>query len=186
MEDTKIVELFFKRDENAVNQTSEKYGSRLRTIAYSITRDKTVSEECENDTYLEAWNRIPPSDPSDYLYSFLARIIRCLSIDRCRNNTRLKRSATVVELTEELEKYIPSVNDVADDVERIQLGEEISKFIYTLSDEKQVMFVRRYYYLDSISEIARRLSIGESKVKTSLFRIRNDLKEYLVGEGYTI
>ena len=186
MEDNKIVQLYLDRDENAIRQTAEKYGSRLRSVSYSITRDRETSEECENDTYLEAWNRIPPSEPRDYLYAFLTRIIRTCSIDRCRERTRLKRSSIVIELTEELENCIPAVNDVADDVEAKLLGEEISRYLYTLTDDKQVIFVRRYFYLDTVSEIAKCLSISDSKVKTTLFRIRNELREHLTTEGYTI
>lgn len=186
MEDDKIVQLYLNRDESSIRQTAEKYGSRLRAISFGITGDKETSEECENDTYLEAWNRIPPSEPKDYFYTFLARITRTLSIDRCRERTRLKRTGHVVELSDELETCIPAVNDIADDAEARLLGEEISRFLHTLSDEKQVMFMRRYFYMDSISEIAAGLAIGESKVKTSLFRIRNDLREHLIKEGYTL
>lgn len=186
MEDDKIVQLFLNRDESAVSQTQKKYGSRLRAVSYRITGDRETSEECENDTYLETWNRIPPSEPRDYFYAFLTRIIRAFSIDRCRERTRLKRDSYIVELTNELEMCIPAVNNVADDVEAKLLGEEISRFLFTLPDEKQVIFMRRYYYLDTVSEIAKLLSISESKVKTTLFRVRNELRGHLIKEGYTI
>lgn len=186
MEDYKIVQLFLNRDESAISQTQKKYGSRLRAVSYRITGDRGTSEECENDTYLETWNRIPPSEPRDYFYAFLTRIIRACSIDRCRKRTRLKRNSYIVELTSELEMCIPAANDVADDVEAKLLGEEISRFLFTLPDEKQVIFMRRYYYLDTVSEIAKRLSISESKVKTTLFRVRNELRAHLIKEGYTI
>ena len=103
-----------------------------------------------------------------------------------RKRTRLKRNGVIIELTEELENCIPAVNDVADDVEAKLLGEVISRYLYALSDEKQVIFVRRYFYLDTVSEIAKRLSISNSKVKTTLFRIRNNLREHLIAEGYTL
>ena len=186
MEDNHIVQLYLNRDETAIKYTSEKYGSRLRAISYRITHDRETSEECENDTYLETWNRIPPSEPKDYLYAFLAKITRALSIDRCRERTKLKRGGYIVELTDELEMCIPAVNDVADNVEANLLGEAISRYLYTLSDEKQVMFMRRYFYLDTVSEIAKRLSISDSKVKTTLFRVRNELRDYLIKEGYTL
>ena len=101
MEDHKIVRLFLERDEAAIRFTSEKYGSRLRMLALCITSDMQTSEECENDTYLEAWNRIPPHEPKTYLFAFLARIIRHISIDRCRERTSLKRNGYVIELTQE-------------------------------------------------------------------------------------
>ena len=186
MEDDKIVQLYLNRSENAISQTAEKYGSRLRAIAFRITNDTETSQECENDTYLEAWNRIPPSEPRAYFYAFLAKIARALSIDRCRERTRWKRNGDLVALTEELEACIPATENVADVVEARLLGEAISRFLYTLSDEKQVMFLRRYFYLDSISEIANCLRISDSKVKTTLFRIRNALREYLIKEGYTV
>lgn len=186
MEDDKIVQLYLNRDETAISQTFEKYGSRLRAISFGITNDRETSEECENDTYLETWNRIPPSEPKDYFYAFLAKITRALSIDRCRERTRLKRDSYIVELTAELEMCIPTVNDVADDVETKLLGEAISRYLYTLSDEKQVMFMRRYFYLDTVSEIAKRFSSSDSKVKTTLFRVRNELRDYLIKEGYTL
>ncbi|MGI6264463.1 MAG: RNA polymerase sigma factor [Acutalibacteraceae bacterium] len=186
MEDERIVALYQERDENAIRETSDKYGVRLRAVSYRITGDRETSEECENDTYLQAWNRIPPSDPKAYFYAFLARITRALSIDRCRRRARLKRDGHLVELTRELEICIPAADDVANEVEAKRLGEAISRFLYTLSEEKQIIFIRRYFYLDAISEIARRLFVGESKVKTTLFRIRKELRDYLIKEGYTL
>lgn len=186
MEDDGIVQLYLDRDENAISYTAEKYGSRLRAVSFRITNDTETSEECENDTYMEAWNRIPPSEPKDYFYAFLARITRAISIDRCRERKRLKRDGYIVELTNELEMCIPAVNDVADDVDARLLGEAISRYLYTLSDEKQVMFVRRYFYLDTVSEIAGRLYVSDSKVKTTLFRIRKELRDFLIREGYTL
>ena len=178
--------MYVNRDENAIKQTSDKYGSRLRAISFRITGDRETSEECENDTYLETWNRIPPCGPKDYFFAFLAKITRSRSIDRCRERSRLKRNSYIVELSDELETCIPAVNDVENDVEAKLLGEAISRFLYTLSDEKQVIFMRRYFYLDTVSEIAKRLSIGDSKVKTTLFRVRNELRDYLIKEGYTL
>lgn len=93
MNDAKIVELYLKREESAIRQTAEKYGRRLRSLSCGIVGDLSTAEECENDTYMEAWNSIPPHEPKKYLYAFLARIIRHISIDRCRSRSRLKRSA---------------------------------------------------------------------------------------------
>ena len=120
MDDRSIVALYLRRDETAIRQTAEKYGSRLRTLAYGIVNDLQTAEECENDTYMEAWRTIPPHEPSDHFYAFLARI------------------------------------------------------------------TRRYWYLDSVADIAKRYGISESKVKTTLFRCRNRLREYLNKEGYTV
>ena len=93
MEDAKIVELYLKREEEAIRQTSDKYGKRLRSLAYGIVGEQQTAEECENDTYFIAWNSIPPQEPRDYLYAFLARITRHISLNCCRNRSRLKRSA---------------------------------------------------------------------------------------------
>ncbi len=186
MEDAKIVQLYLERDETAIRHTAVKYGSRLRSLSFSITSDDLTSEECENDTYLETWNRIPPNEPKTYFYAFLARITRHISIDRCRERTSLKRNGHIVELSEELEMCLPASNDVDSVVNAKILGEAISQFLFTLSQEKRVIFMRRYFYLDTVSEISRRLSLSKSKVKTSLFRIRNDLRDYLIKEGYTL
>lgn len=185
MEDEKIVQMFLRRDGEAIQQTSEKYGAQLRALSFGITADKQTAEECENDTYLEAWNAIPPSEPKTYFYAFLARITRHISIDRCRERKSLKRDGHVVELSDELAACMPASDGVESTVDAKMLGEAISSFLLTLSDEKQVIFMRRYFYLDSIAEISTRLSISESKVKTTLFRIRGSLREHLIKEGYT-
>lgn len=107
MDDDRIIEWFRNRDERAIEQTAAKYGSRLREISYGITGDRLTAEECENDTYLEAWNTIPPQNPTGYLYAYLARIVRHLSLDVCRKNSRLKRSAAITELTAEMAIGVP-------------------------------------------------------------------------------
>ena len=186
MEDDRIITMYLERDEQALEQTAEKYGKRLRNISYGITEDKQTAEECENDTYFEAWNTIPPQNPVDYLFAFLARIIRHISIDVCRSRSRLKRSAIIMELTAEMEECIPAPDDTACKVEYKELGEAISRYLRTLNDEKQMIFIRRYWYLDSVASISRRMSIGQSKVKMTLLRCRNELRENLVKEGYDL
>ncbi len=186
MEDDKIVQLYLNRDERAIQFSSEKYGSRLRVLSLGITSDIQTSEECENDTYLQAWNLIPPNEPRTYLYAFLARIARHISIDRCRERASLKRDGYIVELSEEMEMCLPSSDNIESNVAEEELGKAISNYLHTISQEKRVIFVRRYFYLDSIAEISRRCAITESKVKSSLFRTRNDLREYLIKEGYTV
>ena len=104
MDDSRIVELYLLRDETAIKQTTEKYGSRLRSLAYGIVNDSQTAEECENDTYMEAWNTIPPHEPRSYLYAFLARITRHISLNYCRDRSRLKRSAFICELSVEIEQ----------------------------------------------------------------------------------
>lgn len=186
MEDERIIQLYFLRDETALEYTADKYGSRLRSLSFGITSDEQTAEECENDTYLEAWNAIPPSDPKTYFYAFLARIARHIAIDRCRERKSLKRNAHIVELTDEFAACLPASDGIESKINAKMLGEAISRYLLTLSDEKQVIFMRRYFYLDSIADISRRLSVSESKVKTTLFRIRNNLRDYLIKEGYTL
>ena len=186
MEDNRIVELYLARDEAAISQTSDKFGARLYSLAYGIVDDRQTAEECENDTYMQAWNLIPPHEPADYLYAFLARITRHLSLNCCRKRSRLKRSAFICELSAEMEQCIPAPDDAACRMEEGMLRDAINGFLGGLSAEKRNMFLRRYWYLDPIADIAARFGCSESKVKVTLFRCRNGLRTYLEQEGYTI
>lgn len=186
MEDNEIVELYMLRNETAIKHTSEKYGIRLRSLANSIVNDVQTAEECENDTYMEAWNTIPPHEPRNYLFAFLARITRHISLDICRSRNRLKRSAFVCELSAEMEECIPAPDDVECRIDDMALREAINGFLSTLDEEKRNIFIRRYWYLDSVASISKRFVLSESKVKTMLFRCRNELRRYLEKEGYTI
>ena len=186
MDDNWIVELYLLRDETAIRQTSEKYGNRLRSLAYGIVNDRQTAEECENDTYMEAWNAIPPHEPGGYLYAFLARITRHISLNRCRDRGRLKRGALICELSAELEQCIPAPDDTECRIDDMAMREAINGFLGALGEEKRNIFVRRYWYLDSIADISKRFALSESKVKTTLFRCRGQLREHLKKEGYTI
>ena len=174
MDDARIVDLYLARDEEAIRLTKETYGARLRGLASRILRDPEDAEECENDTYLKAWKQIPPHEPREYLFPFLARITRMSALDRIKEKLREKRNAEIVTLSEELEACIPARNDVESEAE----GHELSRLI---SD-----FLRRYWYMDSVQEIAERFGFSESKVKTTLWRTRNELREYLQTEGYVV
>lgn len=186
MDDEAIVELFLNKDESAIARTAEKYGFRLRSISQRITADPSAAEECENNTYLEAWNRIPPNEPRTYLLAFLSKIIRNLSINRCVERNRLKRKAYITALSDEMEQCIPSPSDVESSLDGIEIGRIISAFLRRQSKEKRVIFMHRYYYLDSVSSIANRFGYSESKVKTMLFRMRNDLRSNFIKEGYNL
>ena len=186
MDDHRIVELYLLRDETAIEQTAEKFGSHLRSLAYGIVHDQQTAEECENDTYMEAWNIIPPHEPRSYLYAFLARITRHISLNCCRDSSRLKRSAFICELSAEMEQCIPAPDDVECRIDDITLSKEINGFLSKLDEEKRTIFIRRYWYLDSIADISRRFTMSESKVKTTLYRCRNQLREHLEKEGYTL
>lgn len=186
MEDTKIIDLFFERDERAIWYVSKKYGNRLRSLSYSIVTDRQTAEECENDTYIEAWNTIPPHMPRNYLYAFLARIIRHISLNCCRERNRLKRRAFICELSAEMEQCIPAPDDAQCRIDDDEFSQMINGFLSRLDEEKRNIFIRRYWYLDSIATIAERFDLSESKVKTTLFRCRKKLRQYLEKEGYSI
>ncbi|MBQ3184223.1 MAG: RNA polymerase sigma factor [Clostridia bacterium] len=186
MDDVKIVELYLQRDENAILHTAEKYGKRLQSLSFGIVGDRLTAEECENDTYSEAWCSIPPSKPKNYFYAFLCRIVRNISLDRCRQRTALKRKAHISELSLELENCIPSPDDCQQRIEDMAFAEILNRFLEGLSRDKRKIFVRRYFFLDSVEDIARRFSVSESKVKTTLFRVRSELKNYLIKEGYEL
>ncbi len=186
MEDSRIVDLYLLRDETAIRQTAEKFGSRLHALAYGIVRDQQTAEECENDTYLQAWNTIPPHEPRTYLYAYLARITRHIALNICRSRSSLKRSAFLCELSTEMEQCIPAPDDLQCRIDEQALREAINGFLRTLDEEKRNLFLRRYWFLDSIAEISGRFGISQSKVKTTLFRCRTGLRKYLEQEGYTV
>lgn len=143
MDDTTIIDLYFARDEAAIRHTAEKYGGRLRALSHGIVQDMQTAEECENDTYLQAWNAIPPHDPKEYLYAFLARITRHISLNRCRDRRRLKRSAYICELSAELEQCIPAPDDAQCRLDDLALSEAINGFLGALDEEKRNLFLRR-------------------------------------------
>ena len=175
------------RCEEALRLSEEKYGSRLRGLALRILADAHDAEECENDTYLAAWNSIPPHEPRSYLFAFLARITRHLSLDRCRSRNREKRGGgAVAALTEELLQCLPGGETPEEALDLQTLGERISAFLQAQPAEKRNLFLRRYWYCDSILDIARRYGLSESKVKSSLSRSRKALREQLRKEGYDV
>lgn len=186
MDDKRIVDLYLHRDEAAIAQTSRKYGSQLRSLAYGIVEDQNTAEECENDTYMKAWSSIPPHEPKEYLFAFLARITRHIALNFCRERGRLKRSAFICELSAEMEQCIPVPDDTECRIDAMILCEAINKFLTALTEEKRNIFVRRYWYMDSIASISQRYGVTQSKVKSILFRSRNQLREYLDKEGYKL
>ncbi len=183
MTDEEIVSLYLLRNESAISHTREKYGTRLRAVSYNILRDRGASEECENDSYMAAWGAIPPARPANCLYAFLARIIRNLSLNRLRDSKRLKRQGEFIALSDELEELISSPDDTECEVEARELAGLVGAFLRTLPETKRLIFLRRYWYADSTAELSERFGMSESNVKTTLCRIRAELKEYLKKEG---
>lgn len=186
MDDSAIVELYLVRDESAISQTALKYGAKLRRLAYGILEDETGAEECENDTYLETWNSVPPHEPRTYLFAFLGRIARHLAIDECRRNARQKRFARYSELTEEMLECVPGDGGAEDALDAGELSRAISAYLASCTEEQRNFFVRRYWFFDPVSEIARRYGCSQSKVKTALFRMREGLRKHLEKEGYSL
>ena len=186
MEDLKIIELFFDRKECAIAETERKYGRYLSKIAYNILFDIEDSEECVNDTYMKAWNTIPPQKP-EVLRTFLGKITRSLAIDIFRRKHAEKRGNSEYALSlSELDECIPDKFSAEKEFEYNQLTESINRFLASLSKENRDIFVCRYFYSDSIKEIASFFGTSESKIKSSLFRSRKILKEQLLKEGFVL
>ncbi len=183
-DDSRIVDLFLSRDESAIALTAEKYGARLRRLANGILQDPQAAEECENDTYLKAWQSIPPHEPRGYLFSYLGEIIRNLAINECQKRSRFKRQAVLCELTEEMKEILPGNESVEMTVEETLLAECINRFLDGCPAEQRCVFIRRYWFFEPIEEIAARYDFSASKVKSILYRLRKRLQTYLEEEGY--
>ena len=185
MSDEQIVALYWQRDEQAIRETDIKYKKFLLTVAYNILQDMYDSEECLNDTYIGAWNAIPPARPV-LLQAFLATIMRRTAIDCYKAKKRQKR--IVSELTvslSEVEDFI-SDDDMYSQTDAKELGRVISDFVRSLSDRRMYIFMSRYYIARPIKEIARLLGCSESTVNKEIAAIKRDLKEKLKKEGYTL
>lgn len=186
MDDSKIVDLYLARDESAIKETRQKYGKRLLRIADHILHDREDAEECEADTCLYAWNNIPPHTPRDYLFAFLGCITRHLAIDRCRKKEAGKRAADFVELTREMEECIAGHENAEEKAEAKELGWLIDGWLESCSPEKRKVFVRRYWYMDPVSDMCRSFGISRAKADTMLHRMREELRTFLEKEGYWI
>ncbi len=186
LSDEEIISLYWDRNEKAISETDRKYGHYLFTIAQNILSDRLDCEECLNDTYLGTWNRIPPAKPSIF-HVFLSRITRNIAIDKHRANTAKKRIPTemTVSLTE-LEDTVLQSPSVEEEVAVEELGRILNEFISELPERDEMIFFCRYYYADKISSIAYMLGVSESTVKRDLTRLREQLKEKLEREGYTV
>ena len=186
MDDDKIIDLFLSRDERAISETSASYGAFLFRSAKKITENDNDAEECVNDTYLQAWDRIPPDEPRGYFRAYLFRILRHIALDKCRKRNADKRSAVVTEMTEELSEVISDGTDAQSELEYKDLGELINAFLKKQKEPDRSIFILRYYNTESVTDISKRLQMNENKVKAILFRMRGRLKKYLESEGYQI
>jgi RNA polymerase sigma-70 factor (ECF subfamily) len=184
LEDARIIELYFARDEAAIEQTRVSYGHKLRAVALRILADDMDAQECENDTYLKTWNSIPPNRPVHFL-AYILKICRNAALGMLEHRNAAKRSAQIVELTDEMQACIPDrMAELA--FEPQELGAMLSEFLRGESEDNRKIFVRRYLMAESVAEVAEALGMSESKVKSSLLRTRNKLRGYLEKEGVRI
>lgn len=184
MEDSGIIGLYFARDERAIRETEQKYGKLCFRLANNLLRNEEDAEECVNDAYLSVWNRIPPTRPENFT-AFLCKIVRNLSLKRLDYNLAQKRNRDLTVSLSELEELLPDA--CADPSQEYEaLGRLLSDFLRQESEDARSVFLRRYYFFDSVGEIARRYSFSESRVKSMLYHTRNRLKKYLKKEGITV
>lgn len=186
MEDEQILSLYFARSEQAIGETHRKYGRYCGKIAFNILLSREDSEECVSDTYLKAWNVIPPRRPSK-LQIFLGKITRNLALDRLDWNRTTKRGGGETALSlEELRDCIPDGGTPEDAIALKDLTQALNRFLAELPAETRKIFLRRYWNLSSVKEIASFYGVSESKVKMTLMRTRGKLKDYLTEEGITL
>ena len=183
MEDDNIVGLYIQRSESAIEATQAKYGKLCYSVAYGVLGNNEDAEECVNDTYVRTWNSIPPDMPS-HLGAYVSKIARRLAIDRWRQKHAAKRSSPTAEIFDELEGALPDVSSSGEEMaDRIVLRDTMNRFVTSLTPENRLVFMRRYWYCDSVKDIASMMHTTELVVKTRLSRMRKKLKKILEEEG---
>ena len=186
IEDNNILNLFWARDESALDATNHKYGRSLMKVAYNILANTSDAEECVNDTLHRAWEAIPPKRP-EFLGAYLSKITRNLSLKRLRAGGAAKRGSGQADLMlSELSEVIPQAQTVEGDFEYGRTVRAINQYLRGIDADARVIFVRRYFFGDSIQDISRQFNAGESKIKSMLFRVRQKLKIHLEREGVVI
>lgn len=183
MDDRLIVDLYFARSEKAISETDKKYGRYCRYIASNILHSDTEAEECVDDAYMNTWSAIPPERPNS-LRAFVGRITRNLALNRYEHKRAQKRYAGIEAALDEIEELISAPEESI--VDTMALRDSINEFLGTLTRKSRIIFVKRYWYLASIKEIADEIGASESSVKVSLHRTRCELKEFLEKKGITI
>jgi len=186
VEDKQIIDLYWVRSETAISETANRYGRYCHSIAFNILHSHEDSEECVNDTFFHAWKTMPPQRPNK-LSAFLGTITRNLSLNKWEQYSTEKRGLGQVPLAlEELQDCIPALENVEQVADDLTLTEILNHFLSTLPKDRRKIFMRRYWYMCSIKEIAKGYSMSESKVKMSLLRSRNELKQLLEKEGFNL
>lgn len=182
MDDSRIIELFFERSEQAISELANKYGAVCGKVADNILNNRLDSEECVNDAYLAVWNTIPPQKP-EHLSSYVCRIVRNLALKKYHGNTAQKRNSAYDVALDEIADCIPASSTVEDEIAAKEVGGMINSFLETLDRQSRIMFVRRYWYGDSVEEIAGLFRKSRHYVSVRLSRTRKALGEYLKKEG---
>ena len=181
MDDREIIQLYWNRNEEAIRETSLKYGRLCSLIANNILKNREDSEEVVNDTYLALWNSIPPKNP-DRFSAFTSRITRNLALRKYEYNSAAKRNPEAVYALEELKDCISGKDSLENELENKRIETAISEFLWEQDEEKRNIFVLRYWYFESVRSISIRTGYSEGKIKSILFRLRKKLREYLRGE----
>lgn len=186
MEDSEIISLYWARDQQAITESDGKYGTYCASIARNILGSPEDAEECVNDTWLRAWNAIPPQRPQ-ILSAFFGRVTRNLAFDRYRSRSAEKRGGAESALVlDELRDCVSGRDEMEQQQDANALMEDLNAFLRTLPTEKRRLFLRRYFYAESISEIAGRFGMKENRVAVSLHRMRKQLRAYLLERGYIL
>lgn len=182
--DEKIIDMYWQREENAINETDKKYGSFLFRAAYNILHDKCDSDECKNDTYLAVWNAIPPTRPSVFP-SFLLQIMRNISINRYKEKNRKKRIPSELTVSiEELNEALGNGESTDECYDAKEMGKHISNYVRGLSERRQYIFIGRFYRAESVEKIANELSVSVPTVYREIEKIKRELRVYLEKRGY--
>ena len=185
MEDSMIIEMYWNRNENAIEETNKKYGKYCFSVANNILNSKEDSDECVNDTWLRTWNIVPPKKP-DKFRIFLAKITRNLSFDKYKSKNTAKRSGEMLYILDELSECISGGNTTDNEVDMKLLADCINSFLKTVSQRDRTVFLRRYFYAEPVGSIAEKLNITANNASAILSRLRNKLREHLTKEGFEI
>ncbi len=185
MEDNRIIELFYARSEQAIVELSRKYGTLCGRVAFNILNDRLDAEECVNDAYLGVWNTVPPQRP-DPLPSYVCRIVRNLALKKYHANTARKRNSVYDAALDEIADCIPSSVSVEGEAEAKETARAIDAFLATLDRQSRLLFVRRYWFVDSVGELAEEFHLSRHAVSVRLSRIRKALEKHLIKEGVTL
>lgn len=183
MEDGAILDLYFAREERAIQETDKKYGKELSRLSYRITGDYSETEECVDDTYLAAWNQIPPDRPN-WFCAYLCKIVRNISLNLVDKRKARKRNAVLVPLDEELLEILPDTG--APEIEERELARALEIFLKKEDKRSRILFVRRYFYTDTMEDIAALAGMSVNAVTIKLSRMRKKLKAYLIKEGFEV